>query len=238
MKGRVYKIVSPSGKTYVGSTRQTFKQRWRHYFKLSCKEQIILYRSLKKYGPENHIFEELWEGPFEEMFKRESEYGKLFDVLNKTKGLNLALPKTDDKTYSSFSDETRLKMSVTHTGMKHSEETKKKFGKSAIYQSKEFKDKISLIHKGRIVSKETREKLSNRNLKAEHLRKFNILQQVSVFQYDLEGNFIKEWSSMTLANKEIGIDKSQISCCCKGKNKTAGGFKWKYKKEKINETTI
>jgi len=43
---------------------------------------------------------------------------------------------------------------------------------------------------------------------------------------------------MTLANKEIGIDKSQISCCCKGKNKTAGGFKWKYKKEKINETTI
>lgn len=232
MEGRVYKIVSPSGKIYVGSTRQTFKQRWRHYFKLTCKEQIKLYRSLKKYGPENHVFESLWEGDINEMFIKESEFGKLFNVLDKNKGLNLSLPKTNDKTYFSFSEETRLKMSITHTGMKHSEETKKKFGKSDIYQSEEFKNKISLIHKGKIVSEETRKKLSVKGKNKELLKNFAVLQRIPVIQMDLENNFIKEWESMTLVNKELKINKSQISACCKNKNNSAGGFKWEYKNKK------
>lgn len=52
-------------------------------------------------------------------------------------------------------------------------------------------------------------------------------------QYDLEGNFIKEWKSTIDASKELKIDKSSITKCCLKKIHyiTAGGFKWRYKCE-------
>jgi hypothetical protein len=47
-----------------------------------------------------------------------------------------------------------------------------------------------------------------------------------ILQYDLEGNFIKEWPSTTEAKKH---HKGDIGACCLGKQKTAGGYIWKYK---------
>lgn len=51
---------------------------------------------------------------------------------------------------------------------------------------------------------------------------------IPVLQYDLQGNLIKEWDCMADAQRELGIWKENISACCKGKYKTAGGFKWSY----------
>lgn len=53
-----------------------------------------------------------------------------------------------------------------------------------------------------------------------------------VLQYDLEGNFIKEWSCIKEAHETLNISDSKISFCCKHKkyNNTAGGFRWEYKK--------
>ena len=42
---------------------------------------------------------------------------------------------------------------------------------------------------------------------------------------DLDGNFIKEWKYLFLAKKDT---KGDIQACCSGKQKTAGGFSWKY----------
>lgn len=50
--------------------------------------------------------------------------------------------------------------------------------------------------------------------------------QKPIIQYDLEGNLIKEWPSIIEAKKYI---KADISAFLSGKQKTAGGFKWKYK---------
>lgn len=49
-----------------------------------------------------------------------------------------------------------------------------------------------------------------------------------VYQYDLNGNFIKEYDSVTEAAKYTGGYKSNISACCLGKVKSACGFTWKY----------
>ena len=49
----------------------------------------------------------------------------------------------------------------------------------------------------------------------------------AVNQYDLDGNFIKQWKSLTKASRELGIQISNISMCCKGKRKQAGGYIWK-----------
>lgn len=50
----------------------------------------------------------------------------------------------------------------------------------------------------------------------------------TVLQYDLEGNFIKEWKGTKEPSVELNIHRSAIRNCLIGIVKTAGGFIWKY----------
>ena len=52
----------------------------------------------------------------------------------------------------------------------------------------------------------------------------------AVVQMDMEGNTIAVFESMTAAGNATGIDKIYISNCCSPfrKQKTAGGYKWRY----------
>lgn len=50
----------------------------------------------------------------------------------------------------------------------------------------------------------------------------------SVIQLSLDGDKITTYSSIIEAEKNTGVDSSQIIRVCKGTNKTAGGYKWKY----------
>lgn len=50
-----------------------------------------------------------------------------------------------------------------------------------------------------------------------------------VLQFDLNGNFIKEYPSAYQVERDNGFNHSYISACCNGKYKTAYGHKWKYK---------
>jgi hypothetical protein len=52
-----------------------------------------------------------------------------------------------------------------------------------------------------------------------------------ILQYDLKGNFIKEWNTITEASLFLKVSGVSITHNLKGKQKTAYGFKWKYKKE-------
>lgn len=55
-----------------------------------------------------------------------------------------------------------------------------------------------------------------------------------VLQYDLNDIFIKEYESIKMAAFENNIKHSgSITNACKGNQKTAGGFKWKYKENII-----
>lgn len=51
---------------------------------------------------------------------------------------------------------------------------------------------------------------------------------VSVKQYDLNNNFIKEYESANIASEETGICYSSIKKCRAGKQKKAGNFIWTY----------
>ena len=69
------------------------------------------------------------------------------------------------------------------------------------------------------------------NMSLNRKGKPNLKNAKPILQYDLNGNFIKEWSSIKDANLSLGKDKdsSSIGECCKGKKQTAYKFKWKYK---------
>lgn len=49
---------------------------------------------------------------------------------------------------------------------------------------------------------------------------------IPVYQYDLEGNFIKEYSSAVEAQKETGISSGHISNCRVKSRRSAGKFLW------------
>ena len=63
-----------------------------------------------------------------------------------------------------------------------------------------------------------------RNVRANETRKKPILQ------YSKDGEFIREWKSVTDLKNETGMDITHVSSCCKGKRKSANGYRWKYKK--------
>ena len=48
----------------------------------------------------------------------------------------------------------------------------------------------------------------------------------SVRQYDLDGNFIKEWDSIVDAESELRINN--VGACCAHRRHQAGGFMWRY----------
>jgi hypothetical protein len=109
--------------------------------------------------------------------------------------------------------ETRLKKSKSMTGKQmHSVEQKEKWSKERKGKSTNWDPNHTKADKGRPKPKEFGDKLSK-----------------PIHQYDLDGNFIKEWVSCREAHRVLGIHYGSISLCCLGKGKTAGKFIWKYK---------
>lgn len=97
-----------------------------------------------------------------------------------------------------------------------------------------FRDKAYLMKKPSIDRKDSNKNYTFENCQFLELSinsaKRNIEGMIkSILQYDLEGNFIKKYDSITNACKKLGIDKSCISKCAKNKRKSAGGYIWKYK---------
>lgn len=82
-------------------------------------------------------------------------------------------------------------------------------------------DKISKSLKGKPKPKGFSEKISKPKVK-------NFNNKI-IHQFDINGNFIKEWPSAREVERELKILSSAISCCLKKKTKTSGGYIWKYK---------
>lgn len=55
----------------------------------------------------------------------------------------------------------------------------------------------------------------------------------TVLQFDKNGNFIKDWSSIKEAARITNMSASNIVRCCKERTKFCGGFIWKYKEKEV-----
>ena len=84
--------------------------------------------------------------------------------------------------------------------------------------------------RGRELSEEHKRKLSE-NARKPNKGKFGSEHPNSkkIVQYNKQTHeLIKIWDSMMDVERELGIAQQNISECCKGKRKSAGGFIWKY----------
>lgn len=87
---------------------------------------------------------------------------------------------------------------------------------------------------GKKRSEETKQKISQIKKQQtfynnpERVKKISESKMKSVLQYDLEGNFIKEWSSIMDIKKHF--PSSDITYACKDFKRTSCGYRWTYKK--------
>lgn len=112
--------------------------------------------------------------------------------------------------------------------------------------SETTKQKISKANKGKkgplgyVRSKKTKQKISKANSKpkpqgfSQKIKNLkqntpNIKSRKPILQFDLEGNFIKEWDGAITIKKELGINNVSVMQCCKGIIKTSNNYIWKYK---------
>jgi group I intron endonuclease len=78
----IYKITNPKGRIYIGQSVDIIKRK-SSYKNLRCKDQISIFRSLKKYGWSNHKFE-IIEECFDGELQSNEIYWKQY-YLNKVK---------------------------------------------------------------------------------------------------------------------------------------------------------
>jgi hypothetical protein len=113
---------------------------------------------------------------------------------------------------------------------------KKRRKKADLYEvsSREYeqlKQLASYYKKGKSITNQHKSKIGKNNSKPIH-------------QYDLEGNFIKEWPSAMEAERFINNKPdihwkklgNNINACCLLKQKSAYGYIWKHKGENLNLT--
>jgi group I intron endonuclease len=167
MSGIIYKLTSPNGKCYIGQTWD-FEKRIKYYKSYSCTNQIKLLNALKKYKFEKFSTEIMEEGieKQEEMDTKEKYFIKLFDSIEN--GYNL----TEGGKGGKMSEETKLKMSISHKGKKFSEEHKSKISKSNRGKiiTEEQKQALREYRTGKITKEETKIKIRESSKKTWELK--------------------------------------------------------------------
>ncbi len=89
--------------------------------------------------------------------------------------------------------------------------------------TKEHRENLSKSHKGKKQSQEAKDRIRK-------ARKNQVdCGHIAILQFDLEDNFLQEYSSIKEACLKYNLASTNICKCMSGIYKTCGGFKWKYK---------
>lgn len=249
----IYKITSPSGKIYIGQSIH-IKQRWKQYVNPnSSSVGPKLLNSLNKHSWEKHNKEILEECLLEQLNEREIFYKQQF--INEFGWSKALFCEIYDSGGGPKSEETKLKQSK---GLKKSYDDGKKkpywLGKKntklsdyhnnhdsgfKYKRTQNHKDKLSEMMKKIWEDPITKKQIGNKISKSKtgHLYSEITKSRMSkshnkiILQYDKQGNFIKEWNSITEASKSLNTSLGNISLALNKKSKTAKGFIWYYKKD-------
>jgi len=220
----IYQILNlVDNKSYIGSSKD-IHCRWKaHINKLKSNTHYNLHlqRSWNKYGEVNFKFTIIELVPVTKLKEKEQFHIDISLSYERKFGYNIS-PKANN---SEMSEETKEKLRKANLGKKQSKETVEKRMRKirGIPKTAEHRKKTGDANRGRKASEKEIE-----NNRLWHLGRTGELcpNSKKVFQYDLDGNFIKEFSS---ASEAYRINKiNNITTCCTGVQKTAGKYFWTY----------
>jgi|LFRM01.2.fsa_nt_gb group I intron endonuclease len=221
-----------NGKCYIGQSVNIYARWIDHKTPSKRNRGTVLGRALSKYGWENFELIILEECPEEKLDEREMYYiAKYRPAYNMNEGgkgnkghrlppeVKKHLSLLGKQQWQTKTEQERQKI-ITHNlkgpkkGHEVREETRQKLRLSAKRQfangmSDEHKHKISQSLKGR--------------------KKHYIARKAPVEQINKEtGEVIKVYDTTKEAALAVGITPSNITSVCRGRQKTAGGYKWRY----------
>lgn len=243
--------VIPTGKRYVGITCQNVRRRWGGNGCAYTKSQYFA-KAIAKYGWDNIKHEILFTGlSKDEAEAKEIELIALYDLTNHSNGYNIA--KGGGGTVGvKASEETRRKLSLSHKNGKRPRaipvccldtnvvyssigEAAEKTGcskngiRDCLSGRKNTTHGLRFDYAREKDRKPRPPKMAKREAALLGSQKALEVNCKPVVQYDLDGNYIAEFSSIREAVRAMGGVSNSISGCASGKRKTAFGYIWRYK---------
>lgn len=215
MKSGVYSIRNrTNNKQYIGSSKDILQRLRQHRNQLKygihCNKH--LQSSYNKYGLDNFEFTIIER--CEDYINKEIYYVEHLNVLNPKHGYNKATIILDTSGYK-WSDESRKKLSNSKKGTKMHPNTLKALieaNKNRIYKKGKDNPRYGISPK-------------------------HPTNKKPILQYDLSGNFIKEYGGC-IDVKEYGFYPRSVGNCCHGLRNHSGGFIWRFKTEENIEQKI
>lgn len=205
----IYKITNLiNQRSYIGKTENTIKQRFRMHCQDACKAQNQhrpLYRAMRKYGLKNFVIEEIEQT--DEPNEREQYWIAYYGTYKN--GYN-ATPGGDGRSY---------------------------IDREAVVQAykevKCVKEVAKMLHIDYCTASTI---LKNCHVQIKSSADMSIERcSLPVDMLDLDGNIVKEFRSVTDAGRYMenndlcgSLPHRHISDVCRGKRKTAYGYRWRY----------
>lgn len=213
----IYKITCLKNfKYYIGSSINLDRRKKQHFQSLLNNKHanIKLQRSYNKYGVENFRFDiiELLETS-KNLLKREQFYidtTKPYFNICKIAGNSLGVIRRE---------KTKEKLRQANLGLKHPN-WRNKIKSEAQGGNKHWTKKKKFSTNSKTKMSNSQKNLYKNGYKSPACKKIN--------QFTTEDVFVKTWESAKEVEKHLNISTSSVSQVLTGKNKTAGGFKWKY----------
>lgn len=207
----VYRHITPDGKSYIGCTSHTIKERWnvgyKHcpLFKIACAT----------YG---------WGGMQHEILAEKLTEKDAYHI----EQVMIAKYQTNNP---EFEYNVSKGGKSTYAGLKHTDETKDKIRKAntgAVFTEEHCKN-LSKSLKGLMVGEKN-------PMYGKPKSAITIQRQYDsprhemkpVVQKDLDGNIIGTYFSIHEANRKTGVSRGCIRACLIGKQKSSKGFIWEY----------
>ena len=215
--GVIYKITSPTGRIYIGQTKckRTRFAAYRHSIKTK-NYNTVLFNSFKKYGWGSHIIEVLETIDDNLLTEREIYWISQLKSYWQDNPLGMNMTRGGEAGCGSWMHKTELRKWFSH---KFSGAGNPFYGKSHTAEAKESiseKAQKRNIERGITIPKWGAEKGRLKVIKA-------------VVCYGLNGNFIKEYESISSAVKDTKTNTTSIVRCCNMKQTNAGGYVFRYK---------
>ena len=217
----IYKITNTeNGKCYIGQSRD-IEARWqKHLSAYKSSPDWELYRAFKKYGISKFTFEIVEECQIEELNEREIYWIAQYDSFNNGYNMTLggeACNGTNDKIVYQYDLSGHLVGEY----------------KSAHEAARSLNIQFTNICKVCRGERKTAGGFSWSYEKHDSVQpiKTKRLSDGTVLQFTKDGAFVAEYPTAKEARRQTGINDTTIGLVCKGKNKTAGGFIWRYKNE-------
>jgi group I intron endonuclease len=228
-----------NNKVYIGITSRNPADRWGFNGYKYHKNQPVFYRAIKKYGWDNfdhiifadHLVED--EAKHMEVLLIALYKSNCTKYKNPSYGYNMT-DGGDGSAGRIISEETRQKMRDRATGRVFSLETRAKLSEQRKGENGSFFGKHHSENTKNIISTKAHSRLlnpTNHPMYGKHhsveSNKKNMESQSTrraVCQFDLEGNYIATFPSLSEASRITGVSRNSITLCCHREIKSTKGF--------------